>query len=369
MIWENYKIENPDEIETPALLVFEDVLEHNIKKAIELAGGAQNLMMHVKTHKSSEIMKRLTKAGITSFKCATLKEAEMIAQAGAKKLVLAYPIAQMKKAMRFADIQRIYPKTHCAAIVSSPFHIETLSKAAVKTNSSIAVMLDLDVGLHRTGIIPDEAAIELAQLINKTPGLEFSGLHAYDGQNDISDISGREAAAKNVLSLVFTLKDKLAQNGIDVQDIVMGGTACFPYYAKVPGVVASPGTIVYWDAQYAKILPDMPFRFAAVVLTQIVDSLPSLGLFTLDIGSKSISADKDVDKRAIFIGYPEIKIVRQNEEHTVVKPGSHPLKTGDYLLAVPAHVCTAVIHYPGAILVNKDGRVSGSMEHTARNRN
>jgi len=368
MIWGNYELDDPDAIETPALLIFEDALDHNIRKAVELAGGAQNLMLHVKTHKSADILKRLMNAGISSFKCATLKEAEMTAQAGAASLVLAYPIAQMKKALRFAHLQHSFSQTKFFTVVSSSYHINILSKAAIETGTTISVMLDLDVGLHRTGIAPDDKALDLARLISKSPGLEFAGLHAYDGQNDITDLNEREAATQNMLQMVMGLKNKLIENGLNVSSVVMGGTACFPYYAKEPGVIASPGTIVYWDAQYSKIFPDMPFRFAAVVLTQVVDSLPSLGLVTLDLGSKSISADKDIAKRAIFIGYPDIEIVRQNEEHTVIKPGSHSLSIGDYLLAVPAHVCTAVIHYPGALLINKHGQICDTIEHTARNR-
>jgi len=368
MIWGNYKLDDPDTIETPSLLIFEDALDHNIRKAVELAGSAQNLMLHVKTHKSADILKRLMNAGITSFKCATLKESEMTAQAGAASLVLAYPIAQLKKALRFAHLQCSFPKTNFFTVVSSSYHVNVLSRAAIETGTTISVMLDLDVGLHRTGIAPDDQALTLARMISKTPGLNFAGLHAYDGQNDITDLKEREAAARNTLRMVIGLKNKLIETGLKVSYVVMGGTACFPYYAKEPGVAASPGTIIYWDAGYSKIFPDMPFRFAALVLTQVVDSIPSLGLVTLDLGSKSISADKDIAKRAVFIGYPDIEIVRQNEEHTVVKPGSHALSIGDYLLAVPAHVCTAVIHYPGALLINKHGHICGSIEHTARNR-
>lgn len=368
MIWENYKIDEPDAIETPALLIFEDALEHNIKKVLEIAQGPQNLMLHVKTHKSADILKRLMKAGITSFKCATLKEAEMTAQEGAGYVVLAYPIVQFKKALRFAHLQKSFPKTNFATVASSQYHVNVLSKVATEIGITISVMLDLDVGLHRTGITPNSQAIALACQISQAAGLKFIGLHAYDGQNDITDLSEREAAANKIIQMVMELKNKLLENKIKVPSIVMGGTACFPHYAKIPGVLASPGTIIYWDAQYSKIFPDMPFRFAALVLTQVVDSIASLGLFTLDLGSKSISADKDIAKRAIFIGYPDMEIVKQNEEHTVVKPGRHKLSIGDYLLAAPGHVCTAVIHFPNALLIDKDGKICGNIEHTARNR-
>jgi D-serine deaminase-like pyridoxal phosphate-dependent protein len=365
---EDYVVAKPEDIEIPALLVFEDKLENNIRATVELAEGAENLMPHVKTHKSADILRRQMAAGIKAFKCATLKEAEMIAQEGASEILLSYPLAQYKKAQRFVGLQRKYPRIKWFALASSPCHLVTMAQAALKAGVNVNVMVDLDVGMHRTGIDPGEPAYQLCVQISKTPGLKFGGLHAYDGHNEQTDLVEREAAANEALGFVRKLEARLLKEGFGEFSIVMGGSPCFPYYAREKGIKGSPGTTVYWDGSYSQEMPDMPFRCCALVLTQVVDENKVLGLITLDLGSKAICSDKPLPDRAAFPGYPRLKIVRQNEEHLVLEKGDYPLSIGDYLLAIPRHVCTAVIRYPGAWLIDKDGNVIKWIEHTARDR-
>jgi len=368
MKWEDYILAQPEDIETPALLVFEEKLEHNIRATVELAGGPENLMPHVKTHKSADILRRQMAAGIKAFKCATLKEAEMVAQEGASEVLLSYPLAQLKKTQRFVLLQQIYPQTQWFALASSPRHLETLAKAASEAEAAVSVMVDLDVGMHRTGIAPGEPAFQLCFRISETAGLKFGGIHAYDGQNEQTDLAEREAAAREALGLVRELETRLRKTGFEEFSIVMGGSPCYPYYAREKGIKASPGTTVYWDGAYSKHMPDLPFRCCALVLTQVVDENPALGLITLDLGSKAICSDKPLPDRATFPGYPKLKIVRQNEEHLVLETSGYSLSIGDYLLAIPGHVCTAVIRYPGARLIDKHGKVIKWIEHTARDR-
>ena len=369
MNWEDYVVAKPNEIETPALVVFENKLEENIRALVQQVGGGANLMPHVKTHKSTEILKRQMAAGIRKFKCATLKECEMVARKGADELLLAYPLAQRRKIERFLAMQEQYAHTKWSTLASSPVHLELLSQAATGAQATVSVMVDLDVGMHRTGIDPGEPAFRLSLEIARMPALTFGGLHAYDGHNNQTDPTDRETAAQKALSIVRTLQQQLEQEGVETPSIVMGGSPCYPYYARERGIVGSPGTVVYWDATYMHQMPDMPFRCAALVLTQVVDTNPALGLATLDLGSKAICSDKETAGRAEFPGYPNVSLVKQNEEHGVVKTNDHELSIGDYLLAIPGHVCTAVARYPGAFLLDSDGNVNGWIENDARDRN
>ena len=86
--WQDYSVVDPDALETPAMLLFQDKMDHNIRSVCEIAGGGQNLMVHVKTHKSEEVARKQVELGINGFKCATLKELEMVAKAGARKVIL-----------------------------------------------------------------------------------------------------------------------------------------------------------------------------------------------------------------------------------------------------------------------------------------
>ncbi|MDP6700933.1 MAG: alanine racemase, partial [Candidatus Latescibacteria bacterium] len=99
-----YKVAEPDDIETPAMLVFADQLDNNIGVVAEMAGGAENLFVHVKTHKSAAVAHKQLAAGVAGFKCATLKELEMVLAIGAQEAILAYPMVQKIKVQRFAEL-------------------------------------------------------------------------------------------------------------------------------------------------------------------------------------------------------------------------------------------------------------------------
>lgn len=87
-----YKVKQEEKIITPALLYYKEIIIENTKKAIEVAGGAERLWPHVKSHKMAEMVKLQMTLGITRFKCATIAEAEMLAECGVKNIILAYPL-------------------------------------------------------------------------------------------------------------------------------------------------------------------------------------------------------------------------------------------------------------------------------------
>jgi D-serine deaminase-like pyridoxal phosphate-dependent protein len=89
---------------------------------------------------------------------------------------------------------------------------------------------------------------------------------------------------------------------------------------------------------------------------------------TLDLGSKAISTDMDRQERFCILGAPRARLLLQNEEHAVIATEGHDLKLGDYVLAVPGHVCTTVFRYPGSWFIDASGNVAGWNEHTARDR-
>lgn len=359
---DGYRVARPEEIETPALLVFEACLAHNIKTVIDLAGGPANLMAHVKTHKSTEVLRRQMAAGISRFKTATLTETEMVAAAEGPQALLAYPLVSRVKIDRFISLQKKYPRTRFQLITAHAENAAVLSAAAEKNGVRLEVMVDLDVGQHRTGIGLEDAGA-LYQYIAALPGLVPAGIHAYDGHLSDPDPAIREADALACLEQVQTLARQMEARGLLVPFKVMGGSFTFPTYARAEGVLASPGTWVYWDQNNLTRLPEMPFRPAALVLAQVIDVMPERGQVTLDLGSKAISADM-----GRILGAPRARLLLQNEEHAVIATEGHDLKLGDHVLAVPGHVCTTVFRYPGSWFIDASGNAAGWNEHTARDR-
>jgi len=365
---QKYSVADPDALETPAMLLFQDVMDRNIRSVCELVGGGQNLIAHVKTHKSEAVAHRQVEQGIGGFKCATLKELEMVLQAGAQKAVLSYPQCQEIKIERLCGLTASYPDAWIATIVSSPFHLKVLATVATRQKQSLRVMLDLDAGMHRTGIGFGPEATELYQEIDAHPFLLASGFHLYDGHDNYSDVGQREAEAQRHIESLQEFQQQIESAGMPVPCVVAGGSWSFPYYARTDGMYGSPGTFIYWDAGNSTGMPDMPFRCAALILTQVVDRYPEAGTITTDLGCKGISSDLLLKERAYLLSHDTAELVSQSEEHGVFRiPGELP-PVGDYLLAVPGHICPTTIRYPGIHVIDAAGEVVDYYLHTSRDR-
>ena len=113
-----YELRNADLTDSPSLLIYPDRVKKNIQTAIELAGGVDRLRPHVKTHKMAAVTQLMLQAGIYQFKCATIAEAEMLAQAGAADVLLAYPVVGPKMA-RLLTLTTTYPATRFACLIDN----------------------------------------------------------------------------------------------------------------------------------------------------------------------------------------------------------------------------------------------------------
>jgi len=365
---QGYKLIDPNALETPAMLLFDQHLKHNLSSLCALANGGENLMVHVKTHKSAAVTRRLIDAGVSGFKCATLKELAMCLHAKAPEVIMAYPLAHPLKVERFCDLMDSHPETCLSAVVGNETHVGLLAVAASTRKQHIKVMVDLDVGMHRTGVEPGPVAESLYRSISASKHLDAHGLHAYDGHEKMTDPRQRAAMAKKHISTLLALKGRLEASGLPVPRVIAGGTFSFPYYARTAGMQGSPGTCTYWDFGHSVLMPEMPFRWASAVLTQVVDRHPHLNTITSDLGTKAICSDPPLERRAHLLGLPHASLISQSEEHGVFHiPGSLP-QIGSFFLAIPGHVCTTTILYPGSHLIDGDGNVIDYYAHTARDR-
>ena len=192
-----YAISDTSGIFSPALIVYRSIVIENIKKMIAIAGNVSRLRPHCKTHKMPAVTKIELEMGITKHKCATFAEAEMLAEAGAKDIFLAYNIVgpNITRAVQFL---KKFPDVRFAVTADDPRMIEELSDAMVKEGTTIGVLLDLDSGMHRTGISPGPQAAELYQILLDSPGIKPGGFHLYDGHNQQSNLEERTAAVQAV---------------------------------------------------------------------------------------------------------------------------------------------------------------------------
>ncbi|MFD2570688.1 D-TA family PLP-dependent enzyme [Spirosoma soli] len=361
-----YFINDVTELDSPALVVYPDRVRQNISLLIRSIDDISRLRPHVKTHKSREATQLMMAAGIRKFKCATIAEAEMLAMVGAPDVLLAYqPIGA--KQHRFIELIKTNSYTQFSCLVDNLVTAQHLSDLAVEAGMVIPVYIDLNVGMNRTGIAPDEAALTLYEALAELEGVRPVGLHAYDGHIRNPDIDLRTAECDAAFRPVQQLAETLTAREFDKPVIVAGGSPTFPIHAKRTGVECSPGTFIYWDKGYGTILSEQPFLPAGLVVTRVI-SLPDPTKICLDLGHKSIAAESELAQRVTFLNAPELKAIGQSEEHLVMEAGKgHSYQIGDVLYGLPNHICPTCALYERAHTIEK-GIVTGEWQTIARDR-
>lgn len=348
-----FALNQPDEIASPALLIYPHRVEHNIQQMMRMAGEIGRLRPHVKTHKLPQIVAMHQAHGIDKLKCATIAEAEMLAACGVKDILLAYQPVGPNQA-RLIKLAQSYPDSQFGCLVDNAKTLGELATKLSATDLLLNVWIDIDNGNKRSGIQPGVAAENLAKLISDTPGVRFAGLHVYDGQFGGLTPEARRAGADEAFAPVKTMVEQLAADGLPVPNVVAGGTPTFPAHAAREGVDLSPGTYSLWDAGYTAACPDQPFLCAAVLLTRVI-SQPGPNRLCLDLGHKAVASENPLDKRVRFLNAPDATCVGQNEEHLVIElPAGHGFTVGDVLYGVPWHVCpTVALHQEANVIDEK----------------
>jgi D-serine deaminase-like pyridoxal phosphate-dependent protein len=339
-----YLIEDIEKLDTPALVVYPDRIKANIQAALDMIGDPARLRPHVKTNKSTEVIKMMLEMGIYQFKCATIAEAEMLALAGAKDILLAYqPVGP--KALRLFDLIRHHADVAFSCLVDHESTVASFSELAQNNGIELPVYIDLNLGTNRTGIAPGKEAEALYEKIKGTAGLRIKGFHAYDGHFRNPDFSERKAACDLAFAPLEAMVETLKEKGYPDPEIIAGGTPTFPIHLQRENVICSPGTFVYWDAGYGQVLSEQPFEPAALVVTRVI-SLPAKGLITVDLGHKSIASENPLTNRVRFLNADQLEPVSQSEEHLVLQTeDDHGFKPGDILYGVPFHICPTVALY------------------------
>jgi D-serine deaminase-like pyridoxal phosphate-dependent protein len=238
-----YRIKNEEEVPTPALLIFPDRIEEDIRRIISLAGSAERLRPHVKTHKMSGVVRLMMKHGINKFKCATIAEAEMVAQCGAGDILLAIqPVGP--NIDRFFNLKKGFPEVNISCIADCEEIILQLAQRAMKENADTSVWLDINNGMNRTGITPGDEALKLYKLINQLPMLIAEGLHVYDGHIREKDLISRERICNEAFIAVDKMINSLVESGFSPINVIAGGTPTFPIHSNRKDVDVSPGTLL-----------------------------------------------------------------------------------------------------------------------------
>jgi 3-hydroxy-D-aspartate aldolase len=273
------------DLPTPALLVDIDAFESNITR---MSDAGKKLRPHAKAHKCVNVAKRQIAAGAIGVCVATVPEAELMVRAGIPGVLLTSPLADPKKMARIAGLA-----PNIAAVIDHPDQMRWYSEAASTANVTLNVLVDLDVGDHRTGILPGEPALQLVQQITKAPNLRFSGLQAYSVR-----ASHAPAIARSTWQCAVDTAALLKQHGIEVGILTGGSTGSYQGDASVPEVTElQAGSYVFMDEAYSRI-DEIPFLNAMTVLATVI-SATHPDRVTVDAGFKAFSTDRPFGPRPV----------------------------------------------------------------------
>lgn len=359
-----YKINNIEQIDSPALVVYPERIQENIDLAIRIAGGTDKLRPHVKTNKMREVCAMMLKSGITKYKCATIAEAEMLALANAPDVLLAYQPAGPKIA-RLIELIKAYPDTRFSCLVDNEENAKIISGLCRENNIILDIFIDLNIGMNRTGIKP-EKAIDLVKAITALPQIRIAGLHGYDGHIHDEDIEIRRKNSDISYALAEKTYKEIKPLLLYPIILVMSGTPTFPMHIHRENCECSPGTFVFWDWGYKHMLEDLPFKYAAVVISRVISIIDSTHI-CVDLGHKSVAAENPLP-RVHFLNASEAIPVAQSEEHLVLSvPDSNIYRIGTVLYGIPVHICPTVALYDKAYVVDHNEKIN-EWKIIARNR-
>lgn len=363
-----YLLNKPEDVISPSLLFYKDRIENNIRSMVHMAGDAERLVPHVKTHKTAEIVKLQLDAGISKFKCATIAEAEMLASSGAKWILIAYQMVGPNISRLFA-LRAKFPDVTFSSLIDNEESAQALHDYSLANDFVSTIFIDVNNGMNRSGHPTDGLILSLYRFLTTLPNVSVAGVHVYDGHIRNPEFSERKAASDEAFEKVSPLLDRIKETTSNDPMIIAGGSPSFTVHALRPEVFLSPGTNVLWDWGYGDLFDDQPFLHAALILTRVV-SKPTVGVVTIDLGHKAVAAENSIDKRFRILNLQGYTVTGQSEEHGVLEIGEDAwagINIGDVFYALPYHICPSVALHDYASII-ENGDVVDEWRIIARNR-
>jgi D-serine deaminase-like pyridoxal phosphate-dependent protein len=345
-------------IDTPALVVDEERLRRNLALMADLARKhGVNLRPHAKTHKSPIIARMQLEQGAVGLTCAKLGEAEVfIREGGVRDILIAYPIVGAAKITRLLALM---DEAHITVVVDSLGAAEALSRAMAEAGRTLDVYLEVNTGMNRAGVAPDES-VEIARAIAALPGLRLTGVMTFEGHAGSSPPETIADVAAEAGRTIVATAERIRAAGIPIAHVSVGSTPASWYTPATPGVTEMrPGTYVFFDNSIFRHDRIGPEQCAARVVATVV-SRQAPDRAVIDAGSKTLALDASRSHAGYgyIVGHPEAIIERLSEEHGMVNlpPGVSGFNVGDRVEIIPNHVCPAV-NLMDELLIVRGGRV------------
>lgn len=328
-------------LDTPSMIVDLDLMEANIEKLMtQLLPTGISIRPHLKTTKSAALARRLGAAGARGGCVAKLSEAETLCALGFDDLLITCEIVGAAKAARLAELfaghRRLRVVVDDAGAASAiDAALEAAGLDASEEEGRISTLIDLDVGLHRTGVQPEGAAA-LARHVARLPHLRLVGVQGYEGH--LQHVRGREERRRLCLASMAVLTstaEALRRGGHEMAVVTTGGTGTAEFCAGVAGVTeVQPGSFIFMDTDYRDALG--PAYSNALTVLSTVLSRQGPRAATVDAGLKSLTTDSGLaEARDGRYAYGVL-----GDEHGSLswEEGTPALVVGDRVEMIPSHI-------------------------------
>jgi D-serine deaminase-like pyridoxal phosphate-dependent protein len=323
-----------EDLPTPALLVDRDRLQSNLTTMQSLVSAhGKALRPHIKTHKCSMLARLQVQAGAIGVTCATMGEAETMAEAGIQDILIANQLVTADKLARAA---RLAQRCQLKFAVDSDYGIQAAQTAADTAGLVFDVLVEVDSGGRRCGAQTPEEAARLVERILSCRSLRFAGIQAYNGGTSyLADLDQRRQAVAASDRVLAGVLERVRQ--VAAVERVSGAGAGNARYHLENGLLSEiqAGSYVYSDTTYRDLAPE--YQPALTVLAAVISrSLP--GYVILDAGLKGVGSEFSSPE---LLDYPGLRFDHYSEEHSQWEAGDQPAPTiGEKVRIIPSHSCT-----------------------------
>lgn len=355
MHWPEVPADHP----TPSLIIHRPTVQKNIQRMQDYCDQhGLRLRPHTKTHKSLIMAEEQLAAGAAGLTVAKVGEARVMRRV-CRDILIAYPAVGTR---RIRELIELASDCQITVGIDSLEAAQQLQSAALARGVILDILVDLEIGFHRTGIPQGSEALQLCQAISSMSHLRFRGLMCFPGHLLPSSDPGLWKGYAESLQSVL---DHLRNAGIPAETVSGGSTPTAMLSHRNPFLnEIRPGTYIYNDWNEVRLGVATIDQCAARVLATVV-SVPSSHKFVVDAGSKTLSSDRNcVDDQAGFgmvLDFPNAKISRLSEEHgEITLPEQHAYrlpKVGDRVWILPNHVCVCVNLQNSFYLLDSDSLV------------
>jgi D-serine deaminase-like pyridoxal phosphate-dependent protein len=347
------------DLDTPCAVVDLDVMENNLRRCqTYLNNHGLSLRPHIKTHKIPEFAQLQLKLGAKGINCQKLGEAEVMIDAGITDILLTYNILGRTKLDRLVGLAH---RADMKVVADSAEVVAGLSDAMARAGLTLPVLVECDTGAERCGVPTPARALELAQMIDRAPGLAFRGLMTYPAKN----------AAAKTNAWLSEAAELCKRSGLAVETVSNGGTP--DLYSAHEVTVATEhraGTYIYSDRSLVETQNFGTFADCALTVQARVVSHSAPDRCVIDAGSKSLTSDLlGMQGYGRILEHPEWEIYGLSEEHGQVRApaGSEEPKIGERVTVVPNHVCV-VANLHDRVYAARQGRIEAFYAVAARGR-